>query len=270
MSLRDEALEALEQTSRTFFLPIMTLDGELQDAVSSSYLCFRAIDEIEDHPDLESGRKVALLREVSHAMQTSPDHFKPYLETLFEPLECLPEVTRRLGDWASLAPDSVAHRVWDATATMSNRMADWAARDWRIVSQADLDAYTHSVAGSVGLLLSDLWAWHDGTRTNRSEAVAYGRGLQTVNIIRNREEDLARGADFFPDGWGREEMIAYCSAHLDAADCYNASLQHSSALNFCLIPLALARGTLDAIVAGREKLSRSEVKGLVTDCLSRI
>ena len=71
--------------------------------------------------------------------------------------------------------------------------------DWRIESQDDLDRYTHSVAGSVGLLLSDLWAWHDGTRTDRGDAVAYGRGLQTVNIIRNRDEDLGRGADFFPN-----------------------------------------------------------------------
>lgn len=270
MSLRDEALEVLEQTSRTFFLPIMTLEGDLQDAVSSSYLCFRAIDEIEDHPDLEPSRKVDLLRAVSQAMQTSHDHFRPCLEELFQSVEELPEVTRRLADWAALAPASVAHRIWDATATMANRMADWAERDWQIVTRADLDAYTHSVAGAVGLLLSDLWAWDDGTRTNRSEAVAYGRGLQTVNIIRNREEDLARGADFFPDGWGRQEMIDYCSAHLDAADRYNDSLQKSSALNFCLIPLALARGTLDAITNGREKLSRDEVKDLVTDCLAQI
>lgn len=270
MPLREEALEALELTSRTFFLPIMALEGDLQDAVSSAYLCFRAIDEIEDHPDLTPGVKAGLLRRVSHTFQTPPENFQPGLQGLFEPVDILPEVTRRLADWAALAPDPIAHRVWDAVSAMSNRMADWAERKWNISTPADLDSYTYSVAGAVGLLLSDLWAWDDGTQTHRSEAVAYGRGLQTVNIIRNREEDLMRGADFFPDGWGRDDMIAYCSTHLDGADRYNASLNNSSALNFCLIPLALARATLDAVVEGREKLSRSEVKDLVTDCLARM
>ena len=64
-------------------------------------------------------------------------------------------------------------------------------------------------------------------------------------------------------------MVNYCSNHLDTAERYNASLQGGPALNFCRIPLALARATLDTIAAGREKLTRTEVESLVAGCLAQ-
>jgi farnesyl-diphosphate farnesyltransferase len=39
-------------------------------------------------------------------------------------------------------------------------------------------------------------------------------GLQAVNIISNREEDLSRGVDFFPDGWKLKEMFLYARRNL--------------------------------------------------------
>jgi farnesyl-diphosphate farnesyltransferase len=41
----------------------------------------------------------------------------------------------------------------------------------------DLDAYTFSVAGAVGLLLSDIWAHYENISTDRALAVSFGRGL---------------------------------------------------------------------------------------------
>ncbi|MGL5881229.1 MAG: phytoene/squalene synthase family protein, partial [Xenococcaceae cyanobacterium] len=37
----------------------------------------------------------------------------------------------------------------------------------------------------------------------------------------------------------------------------------SPALDFCQIPLALARGTLEALSHGKEKLTRSDVMSLI-------
>ena len=48
MDLRNYALQILKETSRTFYIPISILPPGLQEAVSSAYLCMRAIDEIED------------------------------------------------------------------------------------------------------------------------------------------------------------------------------------------------------------------------------
>ena len=38
------ALKVLEETSRTFFIPIVKLPPVVQEAVASAYLCLRAID----------------------------------------------------------------------------------------------------------------------------------------------------------------------------------------------------------------------------------
>jgi farnesyl-diphosphate farnesyltransferase len=230
----------------------------------------RAIDEIEDHPDLDAALKVKLLKLISLTLQSSTHEFTvPDLTApLYEYKDLIPEVSYRVGEWALLAPDTIAPRVWDATAAMSDRMAHWAATNWTVHTENDLNQYTFSVAGAVGLLLSDLWAWYDGTQTNRLHAIGFGRGLQAVNILRNHAEDLTRGVDFYPTGWTNEQMQTYARHNLLMADAYTAALPLGPALDFCRIPLALAHATLDALSQGEAKLSRSTVMNLVTQLTS--
>lgn len=261
------ALEILEATSRTFFIPISRLPAGLLEAVASGYLCLRAIDDIEDHPDLEPSDKIALLRLISQLLQSlvtglQGDDLEPAFD---EYRRILPEVTLRLCEWVRLAPESIAPRIWDATAAMADRMADWVACNWKVQEQADLDRYTFGVAGTVGLMLSDLWAWYDGTPTDRLRAIGFGRGLQAVNILRNRDEDLGRGVDFFPQGWDAADMYAYAHRNLEVADAYLQDLPCGPARSFCEIPLVLAHATLVALAEGRSKLSRAEVMRLVGD-----
>lgn len=267
MSTSENALDVLKKTSRTFFIPISRLPAELQDAVMSGYLCLRAIDEVEDHPTLDNSTKAMLLYSISRTLQTTftADDFKV---TLSGYEQVLPEVTLRVADWALLAPLSIAPRVWEATATMANRMARWAENGWTIQNEADLDRYTFGVAGSVGLLLSDLWAWYNGTQTNRLHAVGFGRGLQAVNILRNHGEDVARGVDFFPHGWQAEDMYTYARRNLALADAYTSVLPPGPVLEFCSIPLALAYATLESLARGDDKLSRTEVLQIVTQLTS--
>ncbi|ACK70326.1 Squalene/phytoene synthase [Gloeothece citriformis PCC 7424] len=265
MKFRDNALTILKETSRTFYIPISRLPDKLQEAVASAYLCMRAIDEVEDHKTLDNFTKARILRQISLNLQaaaenTTVDNFS---SGLLSHQDVLPEVTIRLGEWALLAPETIAPRIWDATAAMADRMAYWAENNWKIETVTDLDRYTFSVAGAVGLLLSDLWGWYDGTQTNRTYAIGFGRGLQAVNIARNHSEDLRRGVDFFPDGWRAEEMHAYARHNLKLADYYTKSLPDGPALDFCKIPLALAYGTLEVLALGKEKLSRSDVMALV-------
>ena len=266
MNLRNRALETLKQTSRTFYIPIARLPEELQDAVASAYLCMRAIDEIEDSPDLDNLTKARLLRGISQRMQeiTNINAYARISADLAPYDNVLPEVSLSIGEWANLAPETIAPRVWDATAAMADRMAYWAEQNWMITTEADLDRYTFSVAGAVGLLLSDLWAWYDGTKTNRQYAIAFGRGLQAVNIVRNQGEDAQRGVDFVPEGWTNRNVQDYARRQLKQANLYIGSLpKNSPALDFCQIPYILAKGTLDAIALGKPKLSRHDVLSLL-------
>lgn len=265
MALRRDALEILKETSRTFYIPISRLPLGLQEAVTSAYLCMRAIDQIEDHPDIDNPTKAKLLRTISVELQAAVDGFASddFFTGFSLHRELLPEVTVRIGEWALLASKDIAPRIWDATAAMADRMAYWAENNWTIQTESDLDRYTFGVAGAVGLLLSDLWAWYDGTQTNRSHAVGFGRGLQAVNILRNHTDDLERSVNFFPEGWTQERMQAYARRNLALADAYTNALPQGPALDFCQIPLLLAHGTLNALSHGREKLTRSEVIALI-------
>ena len=263
MTLPDDALRVLQETSRTFFLPISQLPAGLQEAIGSAYLCMRAIDELEDHPHLLNGEKISLLRQVSQQLQehTLVEDFSPdaFLMCFLPHQACLPEVTLRLADWVRLAPQEIAPRIWEATAAMAERMAGWVADGWRVQTEADLDRYTYAVAGATGVLLCDLWAWAGGEQLHRSAAIQFGRGLQTVNILRNREEDLARGVDLFPLGWTQEQMRQYAWSQLVAAEAYARTLPAAPFEALIQLPLALATATLDALARGRSKLSRNEV-----------
>lgn len=261
--MTNKPLRVLEETSRTFYMPIVRLPKGLQEAVAAGYLCMRAIDEIEDHPDLDAATKAALLREITLILeaQTSVEDFEhERFAALFAPYKHqLPEVTLRLGEWACYAPAFIAPRVWEATAAMAGRMREWVLNGFKVRTRADLDRYTYSVAGAVGLLLCDLWAWFEHLQIHRSLAIQFGRALQSVNILRNRKEDLRRGVDFFPENWTEAEMQAYARTNLREFDEYMQELATTTFSDFVNIPRALAYATLDALAEGREKLTRGEV-----------
>ncbi|QBD77412.1 phytoene/squalene synthase family protein [Ktedonosporobacter rubrisoli] len=267
MNISENALDILKKTSRTFYIPISRLPTDLQAAVMSGYLCLRAIDEVEDHPSLDNRTKAVLLHAISNILQTRFTE-NDFTAVLAGYRQELPEVTLCVGKWALLAPASIAPRIWEATATMAERMAQWAEHNWKIQTEEDLDRYTFGVAGSVGLLLADLWTWYNGTASNRIHAVGFGRGLQSVNILRNHPEDVARGVEFFPVNWKDADMHTYARRNLALADAYTNALPPGPILDFCAIPLALAYATLDALARGDRKLNRKNVLEIVNQCSS--
>jgi farnesyl-diphosphate farnesyltransferase len=269
MSVHEDMMDMLRATSRTFFIPIYHLPPGLQEPVASAYLCMRAIDEIEDHAQLGKRVKIRLLRSISQLLQAQSD-VDTFTRNEFSAVfagqqDTLPAVTLRLGEWASYAPNSIAPRIWDTTAAMAERMAYWVARGWKIRTESDLDSYTFCVAGSIGLLVCDIWAWFAGEQLSRTHALHFGRGLQAVNILRNRVEDLARGVDFFPVGWTWEQMYHYAHRQLSLAEAYTRTLASDSIAYFIKIPLALAYATLDALTRGEAKLSREAVLQIIQD-----
>jgi farnesyl-diphosphate farnesyltransferase len=258
----------LKETSRTFFIPIARLPVKLQEAIGAAYLCMRAIDEIEDHPCLDNQAKASILHGLSRALQAQLASDDPgngsLLEAVFLPYrKILPEVTLRILDWLLRVPEGIAPRVWEASIAMADRMANWAENNWRIETEADLNSYTFSVAGAVGLLICDIWTWFDGSQIDRLAAIHFGRGLQSVNILRNREEDAHRGVSFFPIGWTEKQMFAYALKNLEQAKLGIARITQESFRCLVDIPMALAEATLQSLENGQPKLTRSQVLQIV-------
>ncbi len=264
---KQEMLRVLKETSRTFYIPIMRLPPVLQESISSAYLCMRALDEIEDHIGLDNQNKSAILRDISSLLQSSMAISDIKTELNFhvfpEFQKSLPEVSLQIGEWLSFPSEGIRPRIWDATASMADRMANWADRNWKLESEADLNEYTFSVAGGVGLLICDIWAWFDGTQLDRTCAIHFGRGLQSVNILRNQREDRERGIDFFPTGWTQKEMLAYARQNLARTRLGIKPIPQKAFVYLIEIPLSLAEATLDAIEKGYTKLSRQQVVRII-------
>ena len=178
----------------------------------------------------------------------------------------LPEVTLRLADWITFCPEGSCRIVCDATSEMATGMAKWAERNWQVHTREDLDDYTYYVAGLVGVMLSKIWEWGYGIKTDYDLAIGYGRGLQAVNILRNEEEDMdERGVSFVPDGWSRDDLFRYADENLAKGDLYMEDISKRTVLLFCRLPLALAHRTLKALKEGREKMTRAEVEATVKE-----
>lgn len=263
--LEKDAMRVLKETSRTFYIPITLLKRKLKLTVGSAYLCMRAIDEIEDHEELSNEVKHQLLHETKNLLLEAGDFPEERYNELIAPYkEMLPEVTLRLSDWLKVCPDGIVEKVKQSTAEMAGGMADWSLKNWHIQTKEDLDDYTYYVAGLVGVMLSDIWRWYDGTETDRDLAIGFGRGLQAVNILRNQDEDfIERGVRFIPEGWTRDDVFAYARHNLQLADQYIQDIETKTIVLFCKIPLALAKRTLEAMESGKEKMSRQEVEEVV-------
>lgn len=263
--LYKEAMQVLKETSRTFYIPITFLKNDLKLSVAAAYLAMRAIDEIEDHENLSNDVKFNLLHATSELLKES-FNAEAYEALLAPYVDQLPEVSLRLADWLTFCPEGSRKIVQASTSEMAFGMAKWAKANWQVHTREDLDDYTYYVAGLVGTMLSELWAWGADIQTDRDLAIGYGRGLQAVNILRNQHEDMdERGVSFLPDGWTREDLFAYAEENLAKADLYMKDINKRTVLLFCRLPLALAHKTLKAMQEGREKMSRAEVEQIVEE-----
>lgn len=265
--LEKEAMRVLKETSRTFYIPITLLKRPLKLTVGSAYLCMRAIDEIEDHETMDATIKIALLQKTKSLLEADEAFNREAYETLVAPYRTeLPEVTLRLADWIDVCPEGIVGKVQASTAEMAGGMADWVEKDWVIHTKEDLDNYTYYVAGLVGVMLSDIWKWYDGTETDHDLAIGFGRGLQAVNILRNQDEDYEeRGVRFIPEGWTRDDVFDYARNNLQLGEAYLKDIHTRTITLFCKIPLRLAIRTLKALESGKEKMSRNEVEEVVEE-----
>ena len=142
----------------------------------------------------------------------------------------------------------------------------------RLASLPELRSYCYVVAGIVGELLTDLFvlhspeaARHEIERALRDNAVAFGEGLQLVNILKDATDDARDGRAYLPADTPRSELLSLARHDLHRAVRYVSALQVAGAprgyVEFTALPVILAFATLDVVAheGPGAKLSRATV-----------
>jgi len=284
----------LPSVSRTFALSIEALPGATRDAVRAAYLLCRIVDTIEDEARLPEPRRQSMF-DVFES-QIADDAARPeLLEEALEGIGGLADLRLCRGSGAVLrvfrgldapAREAVRPHVLE----MSRGMREYAVRasmegSLRIRDLRDLERYCYFVAGTVGGLLTSLFALlvgavpPDSERRISQNGTAFGLGLQLVNIVKDVAADLSRGTCFVPadlmDAAGLDpstllvpecrpralavlgHLVARAHAHLEAAEDYTLAWPvpaGESVRLFCAVPLVLARATLAEVERGSDTL----------------
>ncbi|MCD6023770.1 MAG: squalene/phytoene synthase family protein [Fibrobacteria bacterium] len=288
---------ALNRVSRTFALNIRVLPGPLRAQVLHAYLYCRMADTLEDDATLPAGDKIPLLRAFASLFRTDlPEDEARAAFDAFPGL--LPPSWRGSEDWEKILlerapvvlraflafPAPARAAIARCVTEMCGGMADFARRREErsatgrplIETLAELDEYCYYVAGTVGVMLCDLFIAHADIPPERAArlralCVSFGLGLQLTNILKDVRDDGERGVSWLPPGHAYAGILAKARGHLEEALEYTLLIprRQRRLRLFCLWPLFMAAETLalldsqraspaDAPVA-RVKISRVRV-----------
>ena len=177
-------------------------------------------------------------------------------------------------------------------------MARWQEQGPFVRTEEELDDYMHQVAGRVGYLLTDVFAWYSPAIGKIREYLMplgreFGLALQTVNIIRGLRRDYERGWVFVPAtflekvGLSREGffektngdksmsvvnlLITKAKRHLNDGLTYITLLPRAERRIrlFCIWPILFAVKTLalsrnnSEVLSSETKITRHQVKNIV-------
>lgn len=293
----------LRRTSRTFYLSIRKLPAEAGTSLCLAYLMLRVSDYLEDSRVLPPVEKVRLLQlwqsvirgdrpaiEFEQRIRRTPAPDESDYEAALQAGSILAEMQR-------LPPDlgqTISQHVQKSTIGM----ARWVSRGSDIRTEADMDDYMHEVAGRVGYLSTEVFAYHsDLIRSRKNDLMPLARetglALQTVNIIRGLREDYERGWIYVPEsfcsqaGITRDQLfdpryrrqamtvlnrlIAKAEGHLQSALSYVTLLPRSvyRVRLACMWPILFAIRTAaisssnGGVFSGTVRITRADVKRII-------
>ena len=279
--MRDLA-DLLQKTSRTFALSIPVLPGPTDREVMIAYLLFRIADTFEDAAHWEPERRIGALRDFNRLLAASSRAEAERLAAAWSAAgpsphagyqELIAEVPFVLDAFFALPPaavDAIRAHVIRSGEGMAGYVARTRGGKLVLSDIADLKAYCYVVAGIVGEMLTELFLLaraplEPAAAFLRERAAAFGEALQLVNILKDSAGDAAEGRSYLPATGSREEVFALARRDLGVAGEYIGALQAHRAprgvVEFCALPVLLARATLDKVESKGpgSKISRPEV-----------
>lgn len=207
----------LQGVSRSFYLSMRVLPAAIRDPISLAYLLARATDTIADTADIPVATRLEALPKLIAAINgetriSAVDQFKesfapqqqnPAERTLIESLSaCLA--------WLSIMPSddredirAVLRKITRGQTLDLQRFGEGTGVR-ALQTGAELDEYTYLVAGCVGEFWTRVCARHLPRFSDRSDdemrtlGIAFGKGLQLTNILRDAGEDARNGRCYLP------------------------------------------------------------------------
>ena len=262
----------LGENARTFALVLRFLPDPPREPIALAYLLARASDSVADAPGIPRERRLELLQSLSQelagegAVRWSP---------LILPGE-LSESERRLMEALPWLLDALARhperreilRLWEKILEGQLFDLERFVPGMPPLRREELEHYCGMVAGSVGETWTRLVAGcAPGILLRPLPEMlglgrAYGKGLQLVNVLRDRAEDRKIGRVYAQDA-DLEHFTVLAREWLGQGGRYIAALRPGRVRMASGLPLALAIRTLDLVEgdpsAPRVKLSRMSV-----------
>ena len=296
--------ELLRVASRTFAIGIERLPGVLCEATTVAYLLLRVSDYLEDNEEMQNDEKIVLLNlwvNVLREEASLADLTSAFTITdTSNPDAIVAQHTKDILLHLRSLPVQVQEIIVLHVIHSTQGMARWTKQGPKVDNENDLDDYMFEVAGRVGYLVTQLFAWYSVNIRRKEKEIMplareFGLGLQTVNVIRGLREDFERGWIYVPknfltrigisqeqlfDPEHRQQALEILDMMTDKAERHlMQALQYVKALPWwqhgirlgCIFPLMFAIRTLavcrhNALVFESEaKITRSEVKKIVLD-----
>ncbi len=213
-----QLLTLLRQTSRSFYLSVRLLPRQIRPTVALAYLIARATDTIADASRVAPQARLGLLAETAMALvqpaasgATHSDYGEVAVESTGPERQLLTQIPRLIGRFRQL-PVEHQHLVSAVIQTIVRGQSldlerfELTPGPGALQNSEELDDYTYLVAGSVGEFWTKLCyeEWPHYARIAQKElillGVAFGQGLQLINVLRDLPVDLENGRCYLPLG----------------------------------------------------------------------
>jgi len=292
----------LKNTSRTFYLSIKQLPTKIGNAFCLAYLLLRVSDFFEDNEFMPPEEKVYWLNTWDEVLagQPFPEDWQVKLKDFAskDPDAFAAFYADELLNLVSLLPAGLQKKIVPLVQATTRGMARWVARGPVVLQEEDMDDYMFEVAGRVGYLSTEVFAWYSKAIKNRQDllmplAEETGLALQTVNILRGLRKDYDRGWIYVPESYcelaginrgelfsseNEEKILKLVELLADKAERHLTSAldyikfipphQHKVRLA-CIWPLMFAARTISVsrnnlgVLKGTAKVSRDEIKQII-------